>query len=178
MLEVFVTLEGNIGDYIKPVRTKSTANSPRLQALQANLNAIVHHYSSEPAEADKCQLLWEGLTKAMVDAQKALTAMEKTWDKFKEIVEWYKAVGKQIATGARRVGVSRRGQEYYLMMFRGSNVSDPEFLTNFLKKTVCETSLDFKSPNCAEYLWDMYNGMSKEELLSEAVRERVSIKRR
>ena len=176
MLNVFVTLEGNIGDYIKPVKTKSTANSPRLQALQANLNVLVHHYSNEPAVADNCQLLWEGLSKAMENAQKNLTPMEKKWDKYKEIKEWYVGVGEQIATGAQRAGVSNNGYQYYLRMFLGSNESDPEFLTNFLKKTVCETSIKFKNPDCAEYLWNKYNGMSKEELHSEAVRERISIR--
>ena len=175
MRYVFVTLEGVLGDYIKPIRTKSTTSSLRLKTLQASLNYLVYQYSDKPAYADNCQLLWEGLSKVMEEAEKDLTPVEKKWDKFKEIVDWYVAVREQIATGARRKGVSRNGQAYYKNMFLGSNVADPEFLTNYLKYTVCVTSLDFKNPDCAKELWRGFNSMSKEELVKEAVEDRIRV---
>lgn len=180
MRYVYVSLDGVLGDYVKPIKTKSVTGSQNLKALQASINNLVFQYSVKPAYADNCQLLWEGLSKVMEEADKSLTPTEKKWDVFKEIEAWYVDVREQLATGARRKGVSRNGQSFYKHMFLGSSPSDPEFLTNYLKYIACVTSLDFKSPDCAKELWKGLNSMSKDGLIKEAVddRIRVSMKRR
>ena len=173
MRYIYITLEGALGDYVKPVRTESTTKSSNLQKLQGALNAIVRAHSDQEADSTKCQELWETLVNITRESLKTqLTPEEKKSQTFSEIKAWLGGVGEALAFGATRNGISKSSMEIYrLRWFRASDDS-PEFLENFLKYTVCQTSLFFRNADTAKYLLESYSDMTDSELVLEAIKER------
>ena len=176
MRYVYVTLEGTLGDYIKPVRTESTTNSLNLKNLQAELNLCVRKYSPIPATAENCRALWESLVEIGQRWTKKLSQQELRWEKFKEMEAWLGGVGAQLAFGARRKGVSMSSHEIYRVGFLRADEESPEFLEYFLKHMVCVTSLDFRKTANAETLWAKYDEMTDEELIQEAINDRYMLR--
>ena len=140
MLTVYLNLNGVLGDYVKQIRTKSTTKSIGLINMQAELNQCVEKHVSIAATAGNCKKFFEELQEIAQRKTNALTEQEMTWDKFKEIEDWYMHAGYQLAIGYTRKGVSMETYTKYknYMMFDEDIYKRVHYL---FKVVVCIASL-------------------------------------
>lgn len=100
---VFVTLTGNLGDYVEKIYTQSSSSDNAIVLLQRKLNATISMMSKLPATAENCKALWNKLTELVHNAGVVHTEYEA----YKEIINAVDEIGNNIAYLVPRLGIEK-----------------------------------------------------------------------
>lgn len=100
---VFVTLTGNLGDYVEKIYTQSSSSDNAIVLLQRKLNATISMMSKLPSTAENCKALWNKLTELVHNAGVVHTEYEA----YKEIIKAVDDIGYSIAYVCPRLGIQK-----------------------------------------------------------------------
>lgn len=101
---VFIDLKGNIGDYVKHIRTNSNTTDSELRGLQGKLNLIIKEMQSKPATADNCKYLWDNLVTVFYNTK----IKHKEYAVYGELINAVDKIGYSIAYLCKRNGIKRQ----------------------------------------------------------------------
>lgn len=97
---VFITLSGNIGNYVTKISREEKTKDADIQALQIRLNTLIKQESGLPATAENLNRIWNNLTDLVKDVDTVLT--NKKDPAFLEIVNKVNNIGYTIAYICKR----------------------------------------------------------------------------
>lgn len=97
---VFITLSGNIGNYVTKISREEKTKNADIQALQIRLNTLIKQESGLPATAENLNRIWNNLTDMVKDIETVLT--NKKDPAFLEIVNKVNMIGYSIAYICKR----------------------------------------------------------------------------
>lgn len=97
---VFITLSGNIGDYVVRITRESKTKDLEVQALQTRLNTLIKQQSILPATAENLSNLWKNMTELVKDVELVLD--NKKDQAFLDIVKKVNNIGYSIAYICKR----------------------------------------------------------------------------
>lgn len=153
---VFIDLKGNIGDYIKVIRTNSITTDTQLKSLQKELNGIITNYIKKQATAANCYYLWNELTTTF----KAANIKHKEYEVYKELVSIIDGIGERIAYLCKRKGYKPRGITY-------CNCYTEEEIADAVKKLLLDKfatdELDYREfmYKTDTEIYEWYNGLKR-----------------
>lgn len=176
MRYIYINQKGVLGDYAKPLRRNSKTGFKRVQDLQIALEQTIRHYSNLPATEENSKILWESIRAVAKQATSEMTEKEMECDAYLEIENWVGSIGRQIAFGAKRMGVDEYTGYVYMQKFKAMESGNPEFIKAYLQMLTCMASTGFRSADNAETLFARIDGMTDEELMEEGLREQEKIK--
>ena len=175
---IFLDLQGTLGVYAKPIRTKSSTGFEKLHTLQASINSTVEQYRNTDALAINCREFWESLYSMLTKANRTLTAAEKKSDVYKEILDWYTALGNQIAFFTIRSGVVNSDYDWKAICDKFLDAprdAEDYYLECFLQMSVFMCSVKMKNKEVALYYLKKLEKASREQLLNMADEDRASL---
>lgn len=175
---IFLDLQGTLGVYAKPIRTKSSTGFEKLQTLQGALNETVEQYRNIDAFASNCREFWDAIYSMLMKTNRTLTAAEKKSDVYKEILDWFTNLGNNIAFFTIRSGVVVSDYDWKGICDRfldaPRNMED-YYLQCYLQMSVYMCSVKMKNKEVALYKLKKLEKASREQLLAMADEDRASL---
>ena len=175
---IFLDLQGTLGTYAKPIRTKSSTGFEKLHTLQASINETVEQYSRTDAFAANCREFWETIYSMLMKTNRTLTPAEKKSEVYKEILDWFTNVGNSIAFFTLRSGVVVSDYDWKGICDRfldaPRNMED-YYLQCYLQMSVYMCSVKMKNKEAALYQLKKLEKATREQLLNMADEDRAAL---